>query len=146
MKSLLHSHSKHPSYKSILFKNKKQSSFPQSSNSLCCSCSFKKKSTQGLRWRSAAFPTNWLQLLTLVLKAAELETQGPRRETCWEVRGGGRCKVAASTVRAHRIFLYPGNWDQGGEPACSPQFLGKQISGTCLSQLSRSLKNKRESN
>lgn len=146
MKSLLHSHSKHPSYKSILFKNKKQSSFPQSSNSLCCSCSFKKIYPRP-EVEECCFPhKQWLQLLTLVLKAAELETQGPRRETCWEVRGGGRCKVAASTVRAHRIFLYPGNWDQGGEPACSPQFLGKQISGTCLSQLSRSLKNKRESN
>lgn len=31
MESLLHSHSKHPSYKSILFKYKKQSLFPQSS-------------------------------------------------------------------------------------------------------------------
>lgn len=85
------------------------------------------------------------QLLAPVLKAAELEAQGPRTETCWEVYGGG-CKAAASTVRAHQIFLNPGNRDQGGEPPCSPLLLGKQKSETCLSQLSRSLKNKRESN
>ena len=29
-----------------------------------------------------------------------------------------------STVRARRIFLNPGNWDPGGEPACSPLSLG----------------------
>lgn len=41
------------------------------------------------------------------------------------------------------IFLNPGNQDLGGQPACSPLFLGKQKSGTCLSQLPRSLKNKK---
>lgn len=45
---------KHPSYKSILFKYKKQSSFPQSSVYAALVLS---QSTQGLRWRNADFPT-----------------------------------------------------------------------------------------
>lgn len=141
MKSLLYSHSKHPSYKSILFKNKKQSSFPQSSYSLCCSCSFT-KSTQGLRWRNAAFPTVTLTPGTSpeghrVGNPKSKETNMLRSYVVVDAR------LQQSTVRALRIFLNPGNQDQGGETACSPLFLGKQISGTCLSQLSRSLKNKK---
>lgn len=131
---------KHPSYKSILFKYKKQSSFPRSS-----------VYAAPVLWQN--LPKAWgggvlLSPRTVIPtpgaspEGQRVETQGPRRETCWEVHGGGHM-AAGSTVRAHRIFLSPGNRDPGGEPACSPLFLGKQKSGTCLSQLSRSLKNKK---
>lgn len=143
MESLLHSHSKHPSYKSILLKYKKQSSFPQSS--VYAAPVLLQNIPKAWGGGILLSPHTVTQLLVPVLKATELETQGPRRETCWEVHGGGHM-AAASTVRAHQIFLYPGNRAPGGEPACSPLFLGKQKSGTCLSQLSRSLKNKKKEN
>lgn len=130
MKSLLRTHSKHPSYKSILFKNKKQSSSPRSSNSLCCCCST--KSTQVLRWRTAAFPV----IPTPGASPEGRRVGNPRskdRNMLRSIRCGG-CKVAASTVRARQIFLIPRSRDRGGEPPCSPLFPGKQKSETCLSQ------------
>lgn len=56
--SLLQSHSKHPSYKSILFKYiyiKSKAHFPQLKQLMLFL--FFTKSAQGLRWRNAAFPT-----------------------------------------------------------------------------------------
>ena len=142
MESLLHSHSKHPSYKSILFKYKKRSSFLQRSNSLYCSCSLT-KSSQGLNWRNAAFPTygdpnSWLHPEGRRVGNPRSKERNMLRSTWWWTQG-----CSEHCFRARRIFLNPGNWDPGGEPACSPLSLGKRKSGTCLSQWPSSLKNKK---
>ena len=91
MDRLLHSHSKHPSYKSILFKYKKQSSFLQRSNSLYCSCSLT-KSSQGLSWRNTAFPTfgdpnSWLHPEGCRVGNPRSKERNMLRSTWWWTQG-----------------------------------------------------------
>lgn len=101
---------------------KKQSSFSQSTNSLCSSCSFT-KSTQGLRWRNEAFPENaesnsghwswWPQSWKLKIQ---------RREAHWDVAVDKRlqrhCYSPSDLPKSRDLgpgrgasWLTPGPWE-----------------------------------